>query len=240
MARNRKTRPPYELYGMVRAQVEKDYPDFVKSGWVGTAEQEGEAIRETLAELGFALEPQTGWTKIGYEVRLIELSMTGLWPEEKGHAQLARECRKLANSVQESAKSIAELSHWQAVSVASMLTKSSIVDHISDFFVTARRLEAVAAYLEADKQPTKWAASRRRETRLVLACKLAPIFEQEFGKPAKPRGGSEAHPDIRDEIDWTKFYQGVAKLVLGEAETPDRQEILWEAAQQSEMPPAPE
>nr|WP_087573337.1 hypothetical protein [Sphingomonas sp. CDS-1] len=240
MARNRKTRPPYELYGIARAQVQKDYPDFVKSGWIGSAEQEGHAIRETLVELGFALEPRWGWDTIGYEVRLVELSMTGLWPEEKGHAQLARDCRKLARTIDSCAKSVAELSHWQAVSVASMFTKSSVVEHISDFFVTARRLEIIAAYLEADRQPTKWATSRRREARLVLACKLAPIFEQEFGKPAKPRGGSEAHPDIRDEIDWTKFYQGIAKLVLGEAETPDRQEILWEAAQQSEMPPATE
>lgn len=240
MARTRKTRPAYERRGMIREQVEKDYPDFVKSGWIGTAEQEGETIKETLAEIGFTLEPHSGWAKIGYEVRLIELSMTGLWPEEKGHAQLARECRKLASTIQKSGKSIANLTHWQAVSVASMFTKSSIGDHISDFFVTARRLEIVAAYLEADKQPTKWVSTRRREARLVLACKVAPIFEQEFGMPAKPRGGSEAHPDIRDEAEWTKFYQGIAKLVIGEAETPDRQEILWEAAQQSEMPLEPE
>ncbi len=221
---------------MARAQVEKDYPDFIKSGWIGTAEQEGEAIRKKLAELGFTLKPQSGWDKIGYEIRLIELSMTGLWPDEKGHAQLARECRKLANTVQESAKSIAALTHWQAVSVASMFTKSSIGDHVSDFFGTARRLEIVAAFLEAAKQPTKWATSRRRKARLVLACKLALFFEQEFGVPAKPRGGSEALPDIRDENDWTKFYQGVAELVLGEGVSPDRQDLLWEAAKPSEMP----
>lgn len=235
MARTRKTRPAYERQGILREQVETDY-----SSWIGTGEQDGTIIRDTLAEMAFALEPQSGWDKIGYEVRLIELSMTGLWPEEKGHVQLARECRKLASTVQRSAESIAGLTQWQAVSVASMLTKSSIGDHVSDFFVTARRLETVAAYLEAEKLPTKWASTRRREARLVLACKLAPIFEQEFRMPAKPRGGSDAHLDIRDEIAWTKFYQGIAKLVIGEAETPDRQEILWEAAQQSEMPPEPE
>ena len=240
MARNRSTRPPYELCGAARAQVQKDYPDFLKSGWIGTAEQEGHLIRETLVELGFALEPRSGWDTIGYEVRLIELSMTGLWPEEKGHAQLARDCRKLARTIDSAAKSVGKLSNWQAVSVASMFTQSSVVEHMSDFFVTARRLETVAAYLEADKQPTKWATTRRREARLVLACKLAPIFEHEFRRPAKPRGGSEVYSDIRDENDWTKFYQGIAMLVIGETVTPDRQEILWEAAKPSEMPSQPE
>lgn len=132
--------------------------------------------------------------------------MMGLWLEQKGHAALVRECRTLASTIHNAAKSLADLSHWQAVSVASMLTKSSIVHHISDFFVTATRLQMVAAYLDAEKQPTKWATSRRRQSRLVLACKLGPLFEQEFGMPAKPGGGSEAYPDIRDESDWTKFY----------------------------------
>ncbi|MBL0769574.1 hypothetical protein JI743_12225 [Sphingopyxis sp. DHUNG17] len=222
---------------MARKQVEKDYPDFVSSGWVGSAEDEGKEVLHTLAELGFTLEPRSGWAEIGYEVRLIELSMTGLWPEAKGHAQLARESRKLARTIRKSTKSVAELSRWQAVSVASMFTRSPITDHISEFLNTARWLETVADFLEIDKQPTKWASSRRREARLVLACKLAPLFESEFGKPARPRGGSEMLPDIRDEADWTKFYQGVAKLVLGEAETPDRQDILWEAAKPSEIPP---
>lgn len=83
MAKDRKTRPPYELSGVTRAQVEKDYPVFVKSGFIGTAEQEGKAIREVLAELGFSLEPQNGWAKIGYEVRLIDLSMSGYLPEKR-------------------------------------------------------------------------------------------------------------------------------------------------------------
>lgn len=136
--------------------------------------------------------------------------------------------------------SLSGLTHYSAVSVALIHTVSSFGDNVLSFFDTARRLDAVAAYLEDNKQPTKWAASMRREARLILACKLAPVFEQEFGQPAKPRGGSEACPDIRDEIDWTKFYQAIAKLLLSEAETPDRQAILWEAAQLSEMPPEPE
>jgi hypothetical protein len=217
-------------------QVEKDYPAFVESGWIGTAEQEGQIVRDTLSAVGFTLQPRSGWGKIGYEVRLIELSMTGLWPEEKGNARLARECRQLASVIGKSAKSVAELTHWQAVNVASIFMRSSIAEHVSDFFETARRLEAVAQYLEADKQPTKWASSRKREARLVLACKLAPVFETEFGKPAKPRGGSETLPDIREEAAWTQFYQGVAKLLIGEAETPDRQDLLWEAYKPSEMP----
>lgn len=240
MARAKKTRPPYECRGIARVQVEKDYPAFIESGWIGTAEQEGQIVRETLSEVGFTLQPRSGWDKVGYEVRLIELSMTGLWPEEKGNAQLARECRQLASVIGKSAKSLAELTHWQAVSVASIFTKSSIAEHVSDFFETARRLETVADYLEADKQPTKWASSRKREARLVLACKLAPVFETEFGKPAKPRGGSETLHNIRDENAWAQFYQGIAKLVIGEARTPDRQDILWEASKSSEMPCPPE
>lgn len=234
MARNKKTRPPYELYGVSREQVERDYLDFVESGWVGTAENEGELVRKTLVDFDFTLEPQSGWARIGYEARLIELSMTGLWPEEKGHAALARECRKLAHTIDKSARSVADLTRWQAVSVASIFTKSPIGEHVSDFFKTARSLERIATYLEMDKQPTKWASSALREVRLVLACKLAPVFEQEFGRAAKPRGGSETR-DIRDESDWTKFYQGVAKVVIGETETSDRQEILWEAAKVSEI-----
>ena len=70
----------------------------------------------------------------------------------------------------------------------------------------------------------------------MLACKLASLFEQQFGMCAKPRGGSEACLNIRDENEWTKFFQSIVALVFDEPETPDRQGILWEAARQSEMP----
>jgi hypothetical protein len=238
MARVRKTRPPYERWGMAREQVVKDYPQFLKSGWIGTASGEGEAIQTTLPKFGFVHQPSSGWENIGYEVRLIELSMTGLMPEEKGHAQLARECRQLAKKIDKNAHTLCDLTHWQAVSVASWYTRTDFCEYASDFFKTARRLEIIAEYLTREKQGAKWASTRRREARLVLACKLAPLFEREFGIPAKPRGGSEARP-LHEENEWTKFFQCIASLLLGETETPDRQQVLWEVAKPSEIPTPP-
>lgn len=240
MVRVRQSRPPYELYGIPRERVEKDYPTWVKSGWIAEASVEGELVRETLHGFGFALEPKSGWPKIGYEVRLIELSMTGKWPEEKGSAQQSRDCAKLAEEVKRMAFALSKLSGSQNIFTASCIIDAQFTEHLTGFFKTASDLEKVAAYLRENKQSAKWASAQRREARLILACKLAPVFEAEFAKPAKPRGGSEALPRIEDEAEWTQFYQGIAKLFFDEVESPDRQGILWEAARQSDIGPSTE
>ncbi len=236
MARTRKTRPAYERWGVTRDRVEADYGRFYKEGGATNGIREGEEFRKVLADCGFSLEPRSSWDRIAYEVRLIGFGMDGLWPEEKGNAESGRDCRRLARKIDTIAHSVGDLTQCQAVSVAEMFTKTDFADYISEFFMTARRLEMLAEYLENSKQPTKWATTRKREARLVLACKLAPLFEQEFGVHAKPRGGSEAYQDLRDENDWTKFFQCMAMQVLDEERTKDRQEILWEADKLSEIP----
>ena len=236
MARARKTRPAYELLGVPRERVKADYDHFYKEGGAPNGIREGEEFHCTLVTCGFALAPQSSWDRIAYEVRLIQLGMEGLWPEEKGNAELTRDCRGLARKIDKAARAVADLSRWQAVSQATMSTHTDFSQNISELFKTARSLEQVAGYLEAQRQPTKWATTKKREARIILACKLKSFFEREFGVPAKPRGGSEAYEDIRDENEWTKFFQAMATMVFGEDRTSDRQQILWEADRPSEIP----
>ena len=87
----RKTRPPYEHFGVGRERVEADYQAWVQTGWIGCAHDDGLLIRENSAKFGFMLDPRSGWEQIGYEVRLIQLSMIGLArPSEKGHIELVK------------------------------------------------------------------------------------------------------------------------------------------------------
>ena len=68
----------------------------------------------------------------------------------------------------------------------------------------------------------------QRERRLVLACKLSPVFEDQFDLKPTLRGGSTSLP-IEEESPWAQFYQAAASLLLGEEVTADRQSILLEA-----------
>ena len=229
------TRPAYELYGVPREQIEKDYDGWVASGWIGTAEEEGEAIRIALADFGFANEPKSGWAKIGYEVRIIELSMSGrVTPDEKGHAELAKECSAISDTLRDTGNRAANLSHHKAISVAQYFTGVTSVADVGALFKMASELDRIADYLRVNTQKPKWRTTEMRSARVELACKLAPVFEMEFGLPPRPVGGS-AVMDLDQTNLWTIFYQAIASLILNEKVTPDRQDVLWEAARPSEI-----
>lgn len=236
MPQARKSRPAYELMGVPRERVEADYGQFYAEGGAPNGIREGRDFQRTLESCGFALTPQSSWDRIAYEVRLIQLGMDGLWPEEKGNAELTRDCRGLSRRIDKAARAVADLSRWQSVSLATMAVGTDFSRHISEMFKTARSLEKIAEHLVVQRQPAKWATTKKREARVILACKLRSLFEQEFGVPPKPRGGSDAYEDIGDENDWTKFFQAMAAMVFGEDRTRDRQEILWEADRPSEIP----
>jgi hypothetical protein len=225
------SRPPYEFWGVTREQVEKDYPQFLKSGWIGSAEQEAPLFRDACKECGIVSEPKHGWKNLAYEIRLIELTLPdGATDDTLGRAQLAEKCIKVSDQLWECYKTLGEFTWSNEFTMAqfeSGLSLNKSFDNISDIRRTLGRL---STYLSATKNRPKWRQRVNRIRRLVLACKLAPLFELEFEQLAKPVGGSTVL-QLSETNDWTRFFQAIASLVLSENVTPDRQAILWEAAQ---------
>lgn len=228
-------RLPYETFGVPLAQRVKLYDKMVSAHWIGTPEQEGEYFQEMLPQFGFLATPKSGWPSLAYELRLIDLNL----PERprtttKGRAEVAKQCDKLGDDAWKLVLALGDLSGNLEFMSAQFVSGTFVdSDQITSIIGIRAKLETIARHLRSMKQPPKWRQTELRRIRVELACKITPLFEAEFSLSARPVGGS-ASLELSQTNDWTRFYQAIASALLRETVTPDRQEILWEAARPSE------
>lgn len=232
--KTKRSRPYYEGYGVSRVQIEKDLPQWIECGWVGEPEEEAAMVEQACREMHFADNPKSGWAYIAREIRIIHFQL----PERRtiSRKEMGKRCSAYADQIWETAKNLGELASHEDFVMAAIESKGGVGgDNIFEYanlqnklFDTVRPLRRFAAYLESSKQSRKVQPLSARERRLVLACKLRPVYEAEFDCKARLKGGSAAYP-IEEESPWAQFYQAIASLLLDEKATLDRQSVLREA-----------
>lgn len=221
--------------GLGRDIIERHYSLLLERGLIADAEAVGKSIQLELSKEGFTLTPKGGWTKIGYEIVITELSLSSsVDGNTAANSELSKECSKIAASLRKAGNRAANLSRHEAVSIAQIAAGVKSVVNLAALLKMAADLERIADHLRRDEQKSKWRVSEMRSTRLALAVKLSPIFEAEFGTAARPVGGSASVP-LSETNEWTIFFHVVASFILGGHVTADRQAILWEATRQSEI-----
>ncbi len=207
--------------------------------WIDDSETEGKFFRAKLEQFGVDRQPKNGWSNLAYELRLVEISLPDRTkPDDIGRAELARQAQKLsvdAKKLQSDfVRANENIDFMVAMHFSAGVSKGGQAQRIvSELALFCRELDACAQRLKEMPQSPKWRQKELRNIRLELACKLAVLFETEFGLPAKPVGGS-ASLSLSETNCWTRFYQAIASAFWQEEATPDRQAILWEAT----WPPA--
>jgi len=243
------TRPRYETYGVARSVIEQNFIwSITERGVVlkrGEAEELGlatpflmkaESLRHACHQMHFFADPKSSWHNLAFELEIIRSQL----PEDRtegclSRSQMAKLCDDYADQIGNIADGLSGLAGQDDFAIAAIESKGGLKGddafeyanfpfRLSEFIVPLKRL---AQFLEKSKQSHKWKQFSQRERRLVLACKLLPVFEEEFGTKASVKGGSTRHP-IDEETPWVQFFQAVASLLLDEKATPDRQAILRE------------
>ena len=148
---------------------------------------------------------------------------------------MAKRCSAYADQIFKIGSEMSEMAWQEDFSMAALEAKSDSLDSErfeyanlpSQILQMVGPMKKFALWLQLSStwQSRKARASCNRERRLVLACKLLPIFEEQFGLEPALRGGSASLP-IEEESPWAQFFQAAASLVLGEQSTPDRQSLL--------------
>lgn len=237
--RGPRTRPSYEDYGVSRAVIEEHWDQWVAWGVIGAAEDEAELLSRACKEMSFHHTPKDGWSYVARELRIIHLQLPEVRTEDSlSRSQMAKRCSSCADEIIRIGREMNDMAWQEDYTMAALEAKSGSPD--SDMFeysnLPNRIFELVgpmrkfAYWLELSSkwQPRKARAFSDRERRVVLACKLLPIFKDQFGLEPKLRGGSASLP-IEDESPWAQFFQAAAALALGEQSTPDRQSVLRKA-----------
>tara|TARA_B100000678_G_scaffold290613_1_gene303996 strand:- start:7394 stop:8092 length:699 start_codon:yes stop_codon:yes gene_type:complete len=220
--------------GIPKDHVRGFQSDLVGARWIDTAEDEGAYFHQTFRDFGIVSDPQRGWEKLAYELRLINLTTEDpIRADTPGRVQIARSCDRLAKRLDKTARDIAKLTaNNEFLFVNFELRKAGLIDDttetVSVLHRKARSLETIAEALRSKGTKPKWRRTEAHRQRVVLAYIIAPLFEAEFGQPSRPVGGS-ASIDLAQTNDWTRFFQAVAFAFWDERETPNRQGVLWAA-----------
>ena len=230
------TRPRYEEYGVARSVIEEHWDQWVEWAVIDSPDAEAEMPKNACHEMSFRHEPNDGWSHVAHELRIIHFQLPEKRTENSlSRAQMAQRCAECADQILKIGKEMNDMAWQEDFTMAAIEAKSGSPDN--EMFEYAnlpnRILELVgpmkrmAFWLELSSklQSRKARALSDRERRLVLACKLLPIFEEQFGLEPKLKGGSASLP-IEDESPWAQFFQAAAMLALGERSTPDRQRVL--------------
>lgn len=236
MSQSRKTRPCYEDYGVSRRQIERDWDQWVSWGDIGSPEYEAELIEQACKAMHFVGAPKDSWTHIARELRIIWFQLPELKTESSmSRTQMAKRCSSYADQLWEIARDMSEMAWQEDFTIAALAAKkdlgngdkfeyvnlsNNVMELIAPFRTLARWMKA-----SGEHQSHKIRPASERERRLVLACKLLPVFTDQFAIEPKLKGGSASRP-IEEESPWAQFYQAAASLALGEKATPDRQRIL--------------
>ncbi|MBV7265900.1 hypothetical protein [Erythrobacter ani] len=196
-------------------------------------------IEEACLQMHFPHEPEDGWQYVARELRIIHFQLPELKAEGSlSRAQMAKKWDRFADQLWSISKEMGEIA-WQedftmaALEIGSGREGSAAYEYVNlpnrvgELVGPARKL---AAWLKLSGilQSRKIRPASERERRLVLACKLQPIFVDQFGMVATLKGGSACRP-IEEESPWARFYQAAASLLLREKVTADRQSVLLEA-----------
>lgn len=225
-----KFRIGYENSVASRHDLERALEADVASGRLPPYKEDALRFEEAFKERKGERSPKSGWPTVARELRLVELACGSLSKQGKPHTQVRKDVLKAHKLLEEAQELLQELDH-ELYYVSAIITRP-------DPYAVRRREKAlgelkqdladISALLDWAKPPAKWNARSMRQQRVKLAVLLSPIFEREFGKAAKPVGGS-ARVEDADSNDWTRFYQMAASIFWGEHSTPDRQAVLWEA-----------
>lgn len=237
--RKGKTRPRYEDYGVSRAQLEHDWEQLKAWGYIGDPDEEAERLIRACHEMHFIHSPRDGWAHVARELRIIEFQL----PERKrsgslSRSQMAKKCSSIADQLWEIGNEMSEMAWQEDYTMAALEAKSgaaggerfeyvNLPGQIVGLVSPLRKL-AFWLDLSSNWHSKKHKAFSARVGRLVLACKLLPVFAEQFDLETALRGGSASLP-IGEESPWAQFYQAAASIVLDENSTPDRQGVLLEA-----------
>jgi len=230
----KKVRIPSERATARRADLLKTYHHALRAGAIDTPERDGEFFKERFLKYAGTAVPKDGWPHTSIELRLVELA--SVWGfDGLGNAQVASICRKHAASLSMLSRELQKLEDVPEFLFARLYLE---INHSNWTYMRAlasleSQLRQVALHLDKFKQKAKWRSTIARKRRIRLACLLTPLFEEQFGQPAKPCGGSSPVPS-EETNDWTRFYQMAVSVFWEENTTPDLQAILWEAT----LPPA--
>lgn len=193
-------------------------------------------LAQICEEMSFSYVPKDGWSFLARELRIIHFQLPERRTENSlTRSQMAKLCSGYADQIFQLGSAIADMAWQEDFTMAALEAKSGQSDgewfeyanlpgRILDLVGPMRKF-AFWLELSSNWQPRKARAWSDRERRLVLACKLAPVFIDQFGLETTLKGGSVSLP-IDDESPWAQFFQATAALVLGERRTPDRQKIL--------------
>lgn len=234
-----KTRPRYEDYGVSRAQIEKDWDQWVEWGFIGAPEDEAALIEEACSLMHFLHVPRDGWQHMARELRIIHFQL----PERRtvdslSRVQMAKKWDGFADQIWKMSKEMGDMAWQEDFTIAALEAGSAkdcnaaleyvnLPNRVAELVGPMRKLAAWLK-LSSNWQSRKIRPASDRERRLVLACKLSPIFADQFAMEPSLKGGSSSLP-IEEESPWAQFYQAAASLLLGENVTADRQAILLEA-----------
>ncbi|WJY19827.1 hypothetical protein QQS45_06335 [Alteriqipengyuania flavescens] len=223
--RGPRTRPRYEDYGVSRAVVEEHWDQWVAWGEIGSAEVEAEMLSRACEEMSFHHTPKDGWSYVARELRIIHFQLPEARTEDSlSRAQMAKRCSACADEIIKIGREMNDMAWQEDYTMAALEAKSGSPE--SEMFeycnLPGRIFELVGpmrkfAYwleLSSNWQPRKARPSSDRERRLVLACKLLPIFEDQFGLEPKLKGGSASLP-IEDESPWAQFFRQLLHLLWG-------------------------
>ena len=198
-------------------------------GWSPPADEGLCNFRLALIEMGFELVPKSGWEVLWHELDLIFIAMPDTTDERTiSNAELAKNIERDLQKLAALKQRFYSLNHSIEFSVAAMMSKAEVWEHIPNIEQMIKSLEQVRDWLADNVQPPRWRGKAMRDFRVELATKITTVFEIEFGNDAKPDGGSEMLP-IEESNLWTKFYQACALVRIGDRVSPDRQAVLWEA-----------
>ena len=200
-----------------------------KLGWMVPANERATAIKRTLTDFGISRIPKSGWDAFCFELDLVLIAMPDRVNDRNtGYAELARKVSIERRKLDSIRSRFYDFNHNIDFSLAALFSKADVNDNFRKIDELILSLDTVSKWLSENPQSPRWRESARRQHRVELAVKVSTLFEDQFEEEAKPIGGSDSF-ELEATNTWTRFFQAVAFILLGERVSPDRQAVLWEA-----------
>jgi hypothetical protein len=230
-----KTRPPYEWIGPSRDVLARQFPNWLRWRSMDTAEEAARFWQQHFQLYHFTHVPVNGWRKLAYELWLVSLAFDD-WPERydanehpfAGPAELANRCGELSDRLIALAREI------EALCSEPYLEAHGFLGRPPDWGILLREMNALKSleghFLDnkAHRKPN-WRTGEKALRLRVVACRLEPLFEAEFGIQAKPTGGNgpaTKEERVTDWLDkakpWERFYLAVLDGLFGKQPQPGR------------------
>jgi len=213
-----------------RASLEKIYKVIVDEGVIDAPEIEATIVQEKFLKLEGVGKPQCGWIELTRELRLAGLAVGPLESEMKTKKAIEDAVSAIATSLAEGSRQLNAITEeWHFISAAiSAIDIYEFHDQMEALQELTGNVERIQSKLIEISVPRKELDARKRHQRVKLAVLLAPIFEEQFGEPAKPKRDDKLK-DVERGNDWMRFYHTSVYLIWDKGGTPNMLDILWEA-----------